>query len=152
MRAIHVLVAGLAAFALAAPPAFAAAGETILKNQKEQVEALAKGPLKALPKGKTLETYPAPDKATALLVRDEGEQGDFVWRTLYVRRGGTYQAIGTCNEVGQVAWGRDSKAVGFMMRKATDYNQVTTYRARHVVGSRKVVLKPTSVMTVEPAG
>ncbi len=139
MRYLHALVAGLVTLVvLPASPAFAA--EKLLKHPREAVEALEGAPIKKVPDGKTLARYAAPDGQTTLLVRDEGEVGDFVWHALYVKRAGTYQKIGTCQEVDKVRWSADSKSLTFEMKKATDFDTITTYLARYKVGEKRIGL------------
>lgn len=79
--------------------------------------------LSAKPKsGKNVKEVASPDGKYTLILRDEGEQGDFVWYSLYLKQGGKYTLIGTFNEVDKIVWKADSSVVNFHAIKAVESN------------------------------
>lgn len=71
------------------------------------------GPKRALPKGKTLVRSVSPDRRSVLLVRDEGERGDFFWRSVYVQHGRAFTLLTKCNQLRDARWSRKPAAVRF---------------------------------------
>ncbi len=72
--------------------------------------------------GKNIKTAHSPDLVYALIVRDEGEHGDFVWYTVYLQKGRRHSLIGTFNSVDQIAWNQESTRVSFHGQKAVESN------------------------------
>lgn len=110
------------------------------------------GEKKALPKGKTLARSVSPDRRYVLLVRDEGEKGDFFWRSVYVRHGKSYTLLQTCNELRKPLWTGKPASVRFEMDVATgpsemDRSEVTYTPSTHTLRKRLI-----RKMRVEGAG
>ena len=74
--------------------------------------------------GKTLKTFPSPNGRYSLIYRDEKEQGDFLWRPVYVKQGTSHTLIAKYNEIKNVRWINGSRAVQF--------------RAVHAIGPDKL--------------
>lgn len=74
--------------------------------------------------GTNLQSVASPDGRFTLIVRDEAEQGDFVWHALYLKSGGAFTLLGSFNSVKDIAWSPDSTTVSFRTEKAVEYNKV----------------------------
>lgn len=71
------------------------------------------GSLFKLPKGKTLKTAESPDRKSQLIIRDEGEHGDFFYNNYYYynKSKASYLLIGTFADLGRypkVTWTKES--------------------------------------------
>jgi hypothetical protein len=77
-----------------------------------------------LPRGKTLRRVPSPNRRYVLLYRDEGQKGDFFWRTVYLQRGRSYVPLAECNDLRRVRWRADSGRVRFEVDRAVDPNEM----------------------------
>jgi hypothetical protein len=70
-------------------------------------------------RGRTLKSYPSPDGRSQLLYRDEKEEGDFVWRRVYMKQGNRYTFVGSYQEIAGVHWSDDGKSVRYRAARAT---------------------------------
>lgn len=125
-----------------ASPAWAAA---------EQREALESSWLRALPRGKTQAQHPAPQGARALVVRDEGEVGDFVWVTIYLKDGGRFRSLGTCQSLRQVRWSAQGQEVSYTVERATGPTTMNVERIRHRLGQGVIFRSLLSQKAVQSA-
>jgi hypothetical protein len=71
------------------------------------------GSLLKLPKGKTLKTADSPDRKSQLIIRDEGEHGDFFYNNYYYynKSKASYVLIGTFADLGRypkITWTKES--------------------------------------------
>lgn len=74
--------------------------------------------------GKNIKTVRSPDLVYALVVRDEGEQGDFKWFTVYLQKARRHSLLGTFNTVDKVVWNQGSTMVSFRGERAVESNVV----------------------------
>ncbi|HTE17286.1 MAG TPA: hypothetical protein VK689_02765 [Armatimonadota bacterium] len=110
------------------------------------------GERRMLPKGKTLLQSHSPNRRLTLLVRDEGEKGDFFWRTLYVRQGGSYTRLLTANEVRSVRWLGSPARVRFTMDAATGPSEMTRSEVIYTPSTRTIQTRMLRKLQVEGAG
>jgi hypothetical protein len=136
-----VLLTGLLA---AAPALSLAAG----RWQTEKPE----GVKRALPKGKTLYRSASRDGKYVLLVRDEGEKGDFFWRSVYVQQGGAYTLLRTCNELRRARWRGNPAAVSFEIDAAVGPAEVERSEVVYTPSTRTLRRRVLRTLKVEGAG
>jgi hypothetical protein len=84
----------------------------------------------SLGRGRTLRVWRSPNRRYALVYRDEGEVGDFVWRKVYLRRGRRYTHIDTYNDISAVRWSRDSRSVRYRARQAIGPEEMESIEVR----------------------
>ena len=72
--------------------------------------------------GQNIKTVRSPDLVYALIVRDEGEQGDFKWYAVYLQKAHRYSLIGTFNAVENIVWNQGSSMVSFRGERAIESN------------------------------
>lgn len=104
----------------------------------ETSSALEGRAIARLPNGKTVATHNAPVGNRALLLRDEGEVGDFVWQQVYLRDVGHFRKLGGCQSLSNVRWRADGKEVSFTIDAATGPSTMTTSRVRYRVGENAI--------------
>ena len=110
------------------------------------------GERRTLPRGKTLLQSHSPNRRHALLVRDEGEKGDFFWRTLYVRHGKSYTRLLTANQVRSVRWLGSPTRVRFTMDAATGPSEMTRSEVIYTPSTRTLRKRTLRTLQVEGAG
>ncbi|MNS34763.1 hypothetical protein D3C72_668970 [compost metagenome] len=137
-----------AAAASAAPAEAPAAGAADAKVKTEKV--VNPGP--DLPKGKVEKSSTAPNGLVKLVFQDEGEKGDWFYRSLYVTSGAHNMDLGHYTEIDKIQWGPESNELTAEVKSPTNSNELTTYELRYKLGSETYTLKELKVETVESAG
>ena len=99
--------------------------------------------------GTNLQSVASPDGRFTLIVRDEGEQGDFVWHALYLKSGGSFTLLGSFNSVKDIAWSQDSTTVSFRAEKAVDYNKVEESDYQYAPAARSLKSRRIKTTQVE---
>lgn len=67
---------------------------------------------------RTIHVWRAPSRHISLVLREEGDEGDFIWRRLYLRTGKRLRLIDLWNYVDHVRWSRSGNRVEFMAIRA----------------------------------
>ncbi len=127
MRTVFSLVLAVGVVLLTGQMPVASAPEAWKVAKPETLNALP-GP------GKTLKTFAAPNGRYSLLYRDENEQGDFVWRRVYLKQGNSHTLIGSYNEIKNVRWIKGGRTVQFRAVKAIDFKQDQAHGCRIYTG------------------
>lgn len=110
------------------------------------------GTVTALPRGKTLARHDAPGRRYVLLLRDEGEKGDFFWRSLYVQNGKKYTKLHTCNELRRVRWAPNGSIVRFEMDRAVGPTEMERREVEYNPATMKLRSRVVRRMKVEASG
>ncbi len=105
--------------------------------------------MEKLPAGKTLRTYPSPNHRATLVLRDEHEHGDFVWRSLYCVFGKRFALLDKYVDVAAIRWAGDSRSVKFRGTKAVDFNKLEHEQTTYRVGQPALTWKVTRTFIVE---
>ena len=107
---------------------------------------------KTLPKGKTLSRSVSPDRRYVLLVRDEGEKGDFFWRSVYLQHGSSYTPLGACNQLRGARWSRSPVRVRFETDAATGPSEMERSERVYTPSRRALRKRTVRTLRVEGAG
>lgn len=110
------------------------------------------GEKKALPKGKTLLKSPSPDGQYILLLRDEGEQGDFFWRSVYVQHDGQYTLLQTCNQLRRQKWSSAPTTVTYEADVATGPTEMERSQVTYTPSTKTFRRRLIKKLKVEGAG
>lgn len=105
-----------------------------------------------LPKGKTLARSVSPDGRYALLLRDEGEKGDFFWRSIYVQHGSSYTLLDTCNELRHPRWTRNPTTLRFEMDAAVGPSEMERREMTYTPSTKTLRKRVLRKLHVEGAG
>jgi len=140
MRYAGFLIPGLALGLALSGPAGAA------PTWKSGKPAAAEAKLKA---GKTVKAFPSPDRGSELLARDEGEQGDFAWQSVYLRQGKRYTLLDTYNEVKSATWTKDGGTVTFQATKAVGPDRMEVHEVEYRPARRALRWRVLRSMRVE---
>lgn len=129
----------------AAAPAAAPAGAKV--TTKPVVN-----PGATLPKGTVEQRVAAPEGNAHVVFLDEGEHGDWFWRSLYVTSGAHNMDLGRYTELSNVKWSPEGDELTAEVKAGTDSNKLTTYLLRYRMGAETYSLQELKVETVESAG
>lgn len=132
--------------AAASAEAPAAAADAKVKTEK----VVNPGP--DLPKGKVEKSSTAPNGLDKLVFQDEGEKGDWFYRSLYVTSGAHNMDLGHYTEIDKIQWGAEGNELTAEVKSPTNSNELTTYELRYKLGAETYTLKELKVETVESAG
>jgi hypothetical protein len=113
--------------------------------------ARPEGEKKSLPRGKTLGRYPSPNRSYVLLLRDEGEHGDFFWRSLYLQHGKAYTHLQNCNELRRVRWSTGS-SVRYQTDTAVDADKMDREEVVYTPSTRTLRKRLIRTLKVQGAG
>ena len=99
--------------------------------------------------GKTLKTFPSPNGRYSLIYRDEKEQGDFVWRHVYLKHGTSHTLIDTYNEIKNVRWINGSRTVQFRAMQAIGPDKLQHIDVKYTPATRRLRWRSVRVEKVQ---
>ena len=99
--------------------------------------------------GKTLKTFPSPNRRYSLVYRDEKEQGDFVWRSVYLKTGTSHTLIDTYNEIKNVRWINGSQTVQFRATQAIGPDKLQHMDVEYTPATRRLRWRSVRVEKVQ---
>jgi hypothetical protein len=110
------------------------------------------GEKRALPKGKTLLSVSGPGKRYTLLFRDEGEHGDFFWRSVYLQQGHHYTVLQSCNQLRKVHWDAKPLAVRYEADVAVGPDRMERSLVEYRLGAKTLRRRLITTMKVQASG
>ncbi|MFP5504134.1 MAG: hypothetical protein ACLGIN_16740 [Candidatus Sericytochromatia bacterium] len=105
-----------------------------------------------LPKGTVEQRVASPNGQAEVVFMDEGESGDWFWRSLYVTSGAQHMDLGRYTELSEVKWSPEGDELTAQVKAGTDANKLTTYLLHYQLGAETYHLQELKVETVESAG
>lgn len=105
-----------------------------------------------LPKGTVEQRVASPNGQAEVVFLDEGESGDWFWRSLYVTSGAQHMDLGRYTELSEVKWSPEGDELTAQVKAGTDSNKLTTYLLHYQLGADTYHLQELKVEDVESAG
>jgi hypothetical protein len=104
--------------------------------------------------GRTVHRYPSPTGAAVLLVRDEGEHGDYAHFPVYLQLGRSLTRLFTVTDaqLQGVLWDAKAGTVGFLAKEAPDWGKIDEIEVVVTLRDQTCRKRVRKTSQAEPAG